>query len=123
MMPGVCAVEQTPFLGVQRSKKRMIQQQSVLSKTTLRILQGGVHGYEGVVEAPNGSDIKAILGINLLKGGSPGRHPTEFRHRYFSRAMLPCGNTSERPASLQNSSQALGSASVGKQQVLEDLRS
>jgi len=80
MMAGMCAVEQTPFLGVQRSKKWMIQQQSVLSKTTLCILQGSVHSYERIVETPHGSDIKAILGINLLKGGSPRGHPTEFRH-------------------------------------------
>ncbi len=80
MMPGMGAVEQTPFLGIQRSQKWMIQQQGVLSKTTLRILQGGVHSYEGIVETPHGSDVKTILGRNLLKGDSPRRHPSDFRH-------------------------------------------
>lgn len=121
-MAGMGAVEEAPFLSVQRSEKWVIQQQGMFSESSFCILQSCIHGDQGVVEAPHRGDAKTVLRTNLLKGFSTTRHPTEFRHNYFSHSVREGRNASKRLATLQNPSQTLGGPGIGKQQVLEDLR-
>src|SRR5215469_12795337 len=120
-MVGVGAMKAAPVLDAERPQHRMIAQLYAAAKAAFGVGEGGVHGHQCVVKAPQGITVQAIV---------RDCHVRRFASRWYDAELGDCKSphaiayrwfTAERTTSVHHTANALGGAGETQEEMFEDL--